>query len=83
VPHRPAAAYGSRRLGRDDAEGVARPEPAVDSSEGPHPLLGRALNRLPALALEAASQLLQAPARELTIVDGRVIRAGMPSGPLA
>jgi carbon-monoxide dehydrogenase large subunit len=37
--------------------------------------------KLRALALEVASQLLQAPADELTISSGRVIRKGMPSGP--
>jgi CO/xanthine dehydrogenase Mo-binding subunit len=34
-----------------------------------------------ALALEAASQLLQAASDELTIADGRVARKGMPAGP--
>jgi CO/xanthine dehydrogenase Mo-binding subunit len=34
-----------------------------------------------ALALEVASQLLQAPAEDLTIANGRVLRKGMPSGP--
>ena len=33
------------------------------------------------LALEVASLLLQAPAAELTIENGRVLRKGMPSGP--
>jgi aerobic carbon-monoxide dehydrogenase large subunit len=34
-----------------------------------------------ALALEVAAQFLQATSEELTIVDGRVIRSGMPAGP--
>jgi carbon-monoxide dehydrogenase large subunit/6-hydroxypseudooxynicotine dehydrogenase subunit gamma len=34
-----------------------------------------------ALALEVASQFLQAPAEDLTIVNGRVLRKGLPSGP--
>jgi carbon-monoxide dehydrogenase large subunit/6-hydroxypseudooxynicotine dehydrogenase subunit gamma len=34
-----------------------------------------------ALALEVASQMMQAPADALTIADGRVSRKGMPSGP--
>ena len=34
-----------------------------------------------ALALEVASQFLQAPAEDLTIANGRVLRKGMPSGP--
>jgi CO/xanthine dehydrogenase Mo-binding subunit len=34
-----------------------------------------------ALALEVAAQFLQAPAEELTIADGRVLRKGLPAGP--
>jgi CO/xanthine dehydrogenase Mo-binding subunit len=34
-----------------------------------------------ALALEVASQFLQAPAEDLTIANGRVLRKGLPSGP--
>jgi carbon-monoxide dehydrogenase large subunit len=34
-----------------------------------------------ALALEVASQLLQAASEELTIADGRVFRSGTPAGP--
>src|SRR3954463_5526783 len=34
-----------------------------------------------ALALEVASQLMQAPADALTIANGRVLRKGLPSGP--
>jgi aerobic carbon-monoxide dehydrogenase large subunit len=33
------------------------------------------------LALQVASQLLQAPVEDLTIANGRVLRKGMPSGP--
>jgi carbon-monoxide dehydrogenase large subunit/6-hydroxypseudooxynicotine dehydrogenase subunit gamma len=34
-----------------------------------------------ALALDVAAQLLQAPAEDLTIENGRVLRKGLPSGP--
>jgi carbon-monoxide dehydrogenase large subunit len=40
-----------------------------------------AAQKVRALALEVAAQLLQASADELTILDGRVIRKGMPAGP--